>query len=172
MKSRDFYWLITNKTVIKATGPRKWEYKTQLMNLNWPCYFSNLKTICKETKLIEFYYKFLHRIITTKKELYHFDIESNNDCLYCNESDSIVHTFIDCYLSKSFFSHVLEWFNTKHATSYSLSSKEVLFGKLDNCQLARSEGTLRKLNYCLLFAKYYLYCQKLNKKQINFDKFK
>ena len=69
MKSKDFYWLIKNKTVIKATGPRKWEYETQLMNLNWPCYFSNLKAICEQTKLREFYYKFLHRIIAAKKEL-------------------------------------------------------------------------------------------------------
>ena len=91
-------------SVIKATGPRKWEYETQLMNLNWPCCFSKLKANCQETNLREFYYKFLYRIIiATEKELYHFGIESNKDCLSCNESDSIGHTFIDCYLSKSFF---------------------------------------------------------------------
>ena len=54
MKSKDFYWLITKNAVIKATGLRKWEYETQVINLNWPCYFSNLKAICKETKLREF----------------------------------------------------------------------------------------------------------------------
>ena len=172
VKSKDFYWLITNKSVTKATGPRKWEHEIQRMNLNWPCYFSKLKLICKESKLREFYYKFLHRIIVTKKELYCFGIESNKDCLYCNESDSIGHTFIDCHQSKYFFKHVLEWFNSEHATSYSLSTEEFLFGKFDNAQLARSDGTLKKLNYCLLFTKYYLYCQKLNKKQINFDEFK
>ena len=67
---------------LSATGPRKWEHEIQLMNLNWPCYFSTLKLICKETKLRELYYKFLHRIIATKKELYCFGIESNKDCLY------------------------------------------------------------------------------------------
>ena len=108
MKSKDFYWLITNKSVTKATGPRKWEHEIQRMNLNWPCYFSKLKLICKESKLREFYYKFLHRIIVTKKELYCFGIESNKDCLYCNKSDSIGHTFIDCHQSKYFFKYVLE----------------------------------------------------------------
>ena len=102
IKSKDFYWLITNKSVTKATGPRKWEHETQRMNLNWPCYFSKLKLICKERKLREFYYKFLHRIIATRKKLYCFGIESNKDCLYCNESDSIGHTFIDCHKSKYF----------------------------------------------------------------------
>ena len=119
--------------------------------------FSKLKLICKESKLREFYYKFLHRIIVTKKELYCFGIESNKDCLYCNESDSIGHTFIDCHQSKYFFKHVLEWFNSELARI---------------SELARSDGTLKKVNYCLLFTKYYLYCQKLNKKQINFDEFK
>ena len=171
MKSKDFYWLITNKSVTKATGPRKWEHETQWMNLDWSCYFSKL-VICKESKLREFYYKFLHRIIATKKELYCFGIESNKDCLYCNESDSIGHTFIDYHQSKYFFKHVLEWFNSEHATSYSLSTEENIFGKIYNAQLARSDGTPKKLNYCLLFAKYYLYCQKLNKKKINFDEFK
>ena len=132
----------------------------------------NICIICKESKLREFYYKFLHRIIATKKELYCFGIKSNKDCLYCNESQSIGHTFIDCHQSKYFFQYVLEWFNSEHATSYSLSTEEFLFGKLDNTQLARSDGTLKKLNYCLLFAKYYLYCQKLNKRKINFHKFK
>ena len=84
-----------------------------------------------------------------------------------NKNDRFCHTFIDCYPSKyifCFFEHVLEWFNSEHATSYLLSTEDFLFGKFDNAQLARSDGTLKKLNYCLLFAKYYLYCQNLNKK--------
>ena len=150
MKSKDFYWLITNKFVTKATGSRKWEHEIQSMNLNWPCYFSKLKLICKEARLREFYYKLLHRIIVTKKELYYSGIESNNDSLYCNEGDSIGHTFIDCHFSKSFFSNVLEWFNREHATSYSPSTEEFLFG---NDQLSFSDVSFKKFNYCLLFAK-------------------
>ena len=142
MKSKDSYWLITNKSVIKVTAPRKWEYETQLMNLNWPCYFSKLKAICKETKLREFYYKSVHRIIATKKELYHFDIENNNDCLYCNESDSISHTFIDCYLSKSVFSHVLGWFNSEHASDLPIHSPLTENSYLENLTRQRSTSAL------------------------------
>ena len=82
------------------------------------------------------------------------------------------HTFIDCHFSKSFISNVVEWFNREHATSFSPSTEEFLFGKFCNDQLSSSDMSLKKLNYCLLFAKHYLYCQKLNKKQINFDEFK
>ena len=59
-----------------------------------------------------------------------FSIEYVIMDLYCNEGDSIGHTFIDCHFSKSFFSNVLEWFNREHATSYSPSTEEFLFGKL------------------------------------------
>ena len=31
---------------------------------------------------------------------------------------------------------------------------------------------VRKLNYTLLFSKYYIYCQKLNNKELNFNEFK
>ena len=86
---------------------------------------------------------------------------------------AIGHTFIDCYPSKYFFKHVLEWFNSEHATSFSLSTEEFLFRKFDNAQLARSDGTLKKLNYCLLvICKILSLLSKLNKKQINLDEFK
>ena len=52
------------------------------------------KRICKENKLKEFHYKFLHRIIVTKKELHRFGIKDDGDCLYCGNEDSIEHTFI------------------------------------------------------------------------------
>ena len=42
--------------------------------------------------------------------------------------------------------------------------KNFLFGKLDNGQLAHSDRTLKKLNYCLVFV--------AKKKQIDFDEFK
>ena len=84
MKSKDFYWLIVNKSKTEGTGPRKLEHEIQLINLNCSCYFKKLNVICKETNLREFYCKFLHRIIV-EKELYYFGIESNKDCLYCKK---------------------------------------------------------------------------------------
>ena len=55
----------------------------------WRTIFSSVRTTCKETKLREFQFKFLHRIIVTKKELFRFGIKTDNECLYCGESDSI-----------------------------------------------------------------------------------
>ena len=82
------------------------------------------------------------------------------------------HTFIHCSTSKSFFNQVLLWFNDVHVTSFSLSSDEFLFGTSDKKQSPHSDNAQKKLNYCLLFAKYYFYCQKIKKKDIQWEEFK
>ena len=56
------------------------------MSLNsseWQHIFNLAKQICREDKLKEFHYKFLRRIIVTKKELCRFGVKQDSDCLYC-----------------------------------------------------------------------------------------
>ena len=74
----------------------------QLDGETWKKIFTSLKNICKETKLKEFQFKVIHRIVVTKKELYRYGIKTDDECLYCGEHDSTVHTFIDCESVKSF----------------------------------------------------------------------
>ena len=56
-------------------------------------------------------------------------------------------------------------------TSFSPSPLEILFGleQKDYPQVANK--SIEKFNFTLLFAKYYLYTQKLLKKEINMKKF-
>ena len=65
--------------------------------------------ISKENELKDFYFKFLHRIIVRKQELCYFGIESNANCMYCDEGDSVDHTFLHCPTSKFFFNQVLSF---------------------------------------------------------------
>ena len=77
------------------------------------------------------------------------------------------HTFIECPNSKQFFNEVLQYFNQVNVTSFSLSVEELLFGKsADNGQ-----PLYKKLNYSMLFAKYYLYHQKLNQMNPDLNEF-
>ena len=57
----------------------------------WEKRFASLKTLCKEPKHKEF----MHRIVVTKRELFRYGIQSDDDCVYCGEGDSIDHTFSD-----------------------------------------------------------------------------
>ena len=92
-------------------------------------YFGDIKTICKDNKLRELYFKFLHRTIVTKKELFLYGQENNMLCSFCQMNDSIIHTFQNCYWTKKFFSEVIKWFNADNATSLSFSRIEIMFGR-------------------------------------------
>ena len=115
----------------------------------------------------EFYFKLIHRIVVTKKELFFFGIEDDMFCLFCQEPDSISHTFLNCRWSIQFYSEVIKWFNKENDTTFSPSPVEILFGKKSSNCSQGSFKLFRKFNYTLLFAKYYLYTQKLLKKEIN-----
>ena len=83
------------------------------------------------------------------------------------EPDSISHTFLNCRWSIQFYSEVIKWFNKENDTTFSPSPVEILFGKKSSNCSQGSFKLLRKFNYTLLFAKYYLYTQNLIKKEIN-----
>ena len=121
----------------------------------------------------EFYYKLLHRIIVTKRELYFYGYAHDKACLFRGETiNSVYHTFVECLISKQFYCHVVDWINEENATSLSPTLFEILFGMLKGGQTCQAK--LRKLNYSLLLAKikYYIYYQKMNEKELNFCEFK
>ena len=62
-----------------------------LNSANWGHVFKMAKQICRENKLKEFQYKYLHRIMVTKKELCRFGIKQDSNCIYCRNEDSIEH---------------------------------------------------------------------------------
>lgn len=170
-KCRDFYWLL-NKSDVKATGLVKWEKDFQFADVEWKNYFNLVKLLCKETKLREFYYKLLHKIINTKRELFFYGVANDQACSLCSKADSIYHTFVDCSISRLFYNQVIEWLNNENAPSLPLSPSpfEILFGIVDSSRALDSK--VRKINYALLLAKYYIYCQKLKEKELNFTEFK
>jgi len=76
-KTKDFYQLLNKKTHMRCqTGTTKWNQTMQLDGETWKKIFTSLKNICKETKLKEFQFKCIHRIVVTKKELLIIDTES------------------------------------------------------------------------------------------------
>ena len=171
MKNRDYYWLFINKDDVEIKARPKWARDLQAVDLNLDTFFNRVKKVCKDNKLKEFYFKLLHRIVATKKELFFYGMESDMLCLLCQEPDSISHTFLNCHWSKHFFSEVIKWGNKENDTSFSPSSIEILFGleQKDYPQVANK--SLVKFNYTLLFANYYLYTQKLLKKEISMKEF-
>ena len=81
-------------------GPTKWGQNLSINNERWKMVFGLSRKICKETKLKEFKFQFIHRILATKKELFRYGFSTDDECYYCGEKDSIDHTFIHCSFTK------------------------------------------------------------------------
>ena len=170
MKNKDFYKLLINRDKIQLKASTKWARDLQVDQIPLESYFRDIKTICKDNKLREFYFKLLHRIIVTKKELFLYGKEVNMLCRYCQMNDSIIHTLQNCSWTKQFFSEVIKWFNNENATSLGFSQTEIMFGTKANPKNVELYFE-RKLNFTLLFAKYYLYNTKLTHGEISMSDF-
>jgi len=89
-RSRDFYKLLVSKTHTHVqTGPKRWSENLSINKDSWTSIFKSLKNICKETRIKEFQFKLIHRIVITRKELFIFGIKADDECLYCGGKDSI-----------------------------------------------------------------------------------
>ena len=96
-RASDYYrLLLVKKHQSPHTGPERWERDISIDTEIWTDAFEMASKTCKENKSKEFQFKFIHRIVTTKKELCRYRISTDSECIYCGEPDSINHTFIDC----------------------------------------------------------------------------
>ena len=78
IKTSDLYRLLSTKTHTTVhSGPTRWSKDLSLDEDTWEKIFTSLKTVCRETKLKEFKYKSIHRIVVTKKELYRYGIKED-----------------------------------------------------------------------------------------------
>ena len=85
MKNRHYYRLLINKEPIELNANSKWERALQIDETSLNTIFSRVKNVCKDNKLWEFYFKLLHRIAVTKKELLLFGKVEDTKCPYCEK---------------------------------------------------------------------------------------
>ena len=70
------------------------------------------------------------------------------------------------------FSEVIKWFNVENDTSFAPSSSELIFGLNSERKNQSLSDIVKKLDFTLLFAKYYMYINKLAPKDLTLDEFK
>ena len=82
----------------------------------------------QETKLKEFQFKLIHRIVVTKKDLFWYEIKTDDECLHYGEHDLIDHTFNDCKFVKHFVKNVINWFYAVNNSNFIPTIEDKLFG--------------------------------------------
>ena len=130
LKCKDYYWLFVRSTPQEIKAASKWQQDLSLNDFSLKAYFKQLMKICKENKIKEFYFKLLHGIVVSKKELCYFGVQKDPNCNYCGQVDFIKHTFIECHHTKAFFQSVLANFNEEHSTTFTSCDIEMVFVKL------------------------------------------
>ena len=168
-KSRDYYNLLHAKTHNEDhTGPLRRSQNLSINGDTWGKIFKSLKNIYKDTKLKEFQFKLIHRIIVTNKELFRFGIKPDDKCLYCGDKDSIEHTFIECPFTKTFVQKVIQWSNQTNLCQILPTTEEVLFGIFSSTCDARIK---KKFYYTTLAMRHYIYANKTNSKTTSIHEF-
>ena len=94
-------------------------------------------------------------------------IATSQHCDSCNETDTIEHYFVDCKAVQPFWKHLFNWLSYVSKTRLHVTKLEIIFGIINENNL----DLLNVINFCILFAKYYIYKQKKERKVIEFYRY-
>ena len=159
LKSKSLYDSFVSKISSIPTAQKKYNeaFSTHTFQLDWEkIYLLPFKTTL-DTKLREFQYKILNRILYTNKMLFKFKKVDSPLCDFCEkELETIEHLFFHCTKVSTFWNDlksVLDSFNI----TIRFDIMNVLFGILD------TDNISILVNYIILESKYFIYRCKLNK---------
>ena len=156
--SKHIFWAFLAKKQTTPTAKEKLSAKYHHLTIDWKRVYllSFLTTL--ETKLREFQFKILNRIVFTNEKLFRFGMAESDKCAFCQtEVESIEHLLFSCKISSVFWKYVLSWLGDNNIIVENLKEEAIIFGKFD------VGDDFLLVNHILLLGKYYIYSQKCQK---------
>jgi hypothetical protein len=97
-----------NVKMVPLNIQSKWEKEVHMgvviENYNWRCIYCIPFSVTKDTKLQDFQYKLIHRILITNSFLYKYELKDTEQCTFCTETkENLVHIFWDCNYVRNFW---------------------------------------------------------------------
>ena len=146
---------------LRNRGPRKsqlkWfqdcNYSDEEGTFNWELAYLMAQQCTKNTKLIEFQFKLLHRHMYQPMISY---LKENDNCTFCNNSsEMLIHLFWSCHVTSSFWKSLTDWLQN----ALPLIGKYNLFNitALGLRPEPHSTEYSCQLNYCLLLARFHIW---------------
>ena len=164
MRCKHYYKLLNKNSTVEPTGIKSWKINFADEHSEWENKFSSIYHATRDNKLRQFAFKFLHRILVTIKELFKFRLADDETCFFCSNQDSIKHIFLECFVTNSFYSEALTWFNHVNNTDACLSNKQIAFNDIPGLQQL-TYYPRRRLHLVVILLKQYIYaCKYLEKK--------
>ena len=122
--------------------------------------------VTNEVKIIMFQYKVIHNVLPTRATLYRDRISESPIRNLCNtEEQTLHHLLIKCTLTVDFWILFQDWWYQKTNETITLSTSHILYGWHDRTK------HWQVLNYCLLIAKYRIFCTSLRGDFLDFQNF-
>ena len=151
MSCKHYYKLFNENCIIVPTGVKAREQLFPDSFVSWKANFEKIYKITKDNKLRQFLFKLLHRITVTKRELKRFKITVDDQCSsLCSSQDSILHIFLDCSTTSSFYNDIVKWFNNVSNLKLTPPNEQILFHiKEEKCKLTNAQE--RRLDMLLLY---------------------
>ncbi len=121
----------------------------------WPNIFKLSFNTIRETKLLSFQYRIIHRTITCRKMLSDINLIISPKCLFCNEIDNIKHFLLFCPKVHNCWNSFFQWWTRmgylKIPADYDFLEEFIIFGF----------HLFEVLKFCILNAKYYIHNKRL-----------
>lgn len=109
----------------------------------------------RDTKLQTFQFKLIHRVLPCNKYLCNIRIKESDTCTYCEDVDTLHHFFWLCPPTNDFWHKIESWLALNTNIHIQLTMKLVILG------FPKEDPQARVLNFILIFAKHFIYRQKL-----------
>jgi hypothetical protein len=159
--NKEVYWKFIFSITEKATAISNWEQIYPEVEFDWPHIFSIPYIAVRETNLRSLQYQILHRFFPCNYTLNKWYPEHDNVCNYCTELDTVEHYFYECTAVQYFWSSFYKWWYNVASINLNLNFLDIIFG----VQNPFEYNIIDALNFCILFAKRFLYQQKKNDKK-------
>lgn len=164
LKCCDIYWEFISRVSKPPSAVSKWEEKYDLINFNWQDIFSIPFKTARELSIHSLQFQIVNRFFPCNEILHTWYPKQSNKCSYCDCFESIEHYFFECPNLKTFWNQFLGWFSHTLKIEVKIGSLDVIFGIVNNNDLV----AIQVLNFCILFAKFFIYKRKSSSADIDF----
>lgn len=152
---------------LETIAHSRWLKQLNLDMINWKTVYTQIYQCTNDTKLQDFQYKLIHRILVTNVSLVKFGIKDSDKCSFCGkEKETILHLFVECDKVRPLWSSIQDWLNSKLNLRI-----PILFSNTDLI-LGSQRPNFILINFILLLTKQYIYRCKFLKEDISSEALK
>ena len=148
---------------MNPSSQNKWvEYYPFLEKVKWTQIYTLPSKIVKDSYLISFQFKIIHRIFNCNYKLFVWKIKQSPQCPICEHIDNLEHYFYYCESSKLFWVQVEAWLKEKLLVNFNFTVLEILLGVINI-----DKSLFYTINYIILRGKYFIKECKKNEKELS-----